>query len=70
MPDIDPIVPKPDVIRATDLSESTIWREQREGRFPPFESLSARRVGLRLSTLNEWLNGRRDWKRKRESEVA
>lgn len=59
---IDPIVPKPDIRRATNLSDVTIWREQREGRFPPFEKISARRVGLRLSRLNEWLNGRRDWR--------
>lgn len=70
MPEIDPIVPKSDVIRATALSETTIWREQREGRFPPFELLSARRVGLRLSTLNEWLNGRRDWTHHREPEAV
>lgn len=48
---IDPIVPKPDIIRATALSEPTIWREQKAGRFPKFESISARRVGLRLSRL-------------------
>lgn len=59
---IDPIVPKPDVERASDLSGSTIWREQRAGRFPPFENISARRVGLRQSRLQEWLAGRRDWR--------
>ncbi len=58
---IDPIVPKPDIVRATALSEPTIWREQRAGRFPKFESISARRVGLRLSRLQEWLDGRREW---------
>ena len=59
---IDPIIPKPDIVRASNLSEATIWREQRAGRFPPFESISARRVGLRQSRLQEWLDGRRDWK--------
>lgn len=59
---IDPIIPKPDIVRASNLSEPTIWREQRAGRFPPFERISARRVGLRLSTFNEWLAGRRQWR--------
>ncbi len=64
---IDPIIPKPDVRRASGgLSDSTIWREQRAGRFPPFEHISARRVGLRQSKLQEWLNGRRDWAHERE----
>lgn len=59
---IDPIVPKPDIRQASGLSDTTIWREQRAGRFPPYENISARRVGLRQSRLQEWLNGRRDWR--------
>jgi prophage regulatory protein len=66
---IDPMLLKPDVMQASGLSEPTIWREQRAGRFPPFEKISARRVGLRLSALQEWLNGRRDWT-VREREIA
>jgi prophage regulatory protein len=61
MTGIDVIVPKKEVAKAADLSEATIWREQRAGRFPPFEQISARRVGLRKSYLEAWLNGRRDW---------
>ncbi|MCJ2185225.1 helix-turn-helix transcriptional regulator [Novosphingobium beihaiensis] len=58
---IDPMIPKPEIVRVSNLSEPTIYREQRAGRFPPFEHISARRVGLRLSVLNEWLEGRRNW---------
>jgi predicted DNA-binding transcriptional regulator AlpA len=58
---IDPIIPLADIVQASNLSQPTIWREQRAGRFPPFERISARRVGLRLSIYNEWLNGRRNW---------
>jgi prophage regulatory protein len=58
----DTILPKQQVLREVPFSEATLWREQRAGRFPPFEQLSPRRVGVRLSHLNEWLNGRRDWK--------
>jgi prophage regulatory protein len=68
---IDPIVSKPDVVRATALSDATIWREQRAGRFPPFDRISSRRVGLRQSRLQEWLDGRRDWHEpERETAVA
>jgi prophage regulatory protein len=63
--DIDPILPKPDIRQAVPLSDATIWREQKAGRFPPFEHISERRVGIRRSRIQEWLNGRRDW-----SEVA
>ena len=59
---LDPMILKPDVKEASGLSESTLWREQVAGRFPPFQRISARRVGIRQSTLNEWLAGRRDWK--------
>jgi prophage regulatory protein len=59
--EIDTILPKKAVAEASGLSEVTIWREQRAGRFPPFEAISARRVGLRKSRLQEWLAGRRNW---------
>jgi len=55
------ILLKPDVVEAARLSLPTIWREQRAGRFPPWERLSVGRVGLRQSRLTEWLEGRRDW---------
>lgn len=57
----DSIILKPEIIRASQLSGPTINREQLAGRFPPFERISARRVGLRLSVFNEWLAGRREW---------
>lgn len=43
------------------LSLPTIWREQTAGRFPPYFQLSARRVGVRASDLEQWLEGRRNW---------
>lgn len=43
------------------LSLPTIWREQTAGRFPPYFKLSARRVGIRASDLEQWLEGRRNW---------
>jgi prophage regulatory protein len=61
MSNIDPMMLKPEVRQAVKLSDATIWREQRARRFPPFEHISERRVGIRQSRLQEWLNGRRDW---------
>ncbi len=61
MNDIDPMVPKHEIRLATNLSDATIWREQRAGRFPPFEKISERRRGLKKSVFQQWLNGRRDW---------
>jgi predicted DNA-binding transcriptional regulator AlpA len=49
------------VAEKVGLSQPTIWREQAAGRFPPYQQLSARRVGLRASDLYQWLAGRRDW---------
>ena len=61
MKDIDPILPKAAIREGSGLSDATIWREQKAGRFPPFENISPRRVGLRKSHFVAWLNGRRDW---------
>lgn len=52
------------------LSLPTIWREQAAGRFPPYLQLSARRVGIRASDLDQWLNGRRDWPKGGTNEAA
>lgn len=60
---IDRYILKPAIREATGLSDATLWREQRAGRFPPFEQISARRVGLRESVLREWMDGRRNWQR-------
>ncbi|MFN3371038.1 MAG: helix-turn-helix transcriptional regulator [Sphingomonadaceae bacterium] len=57
----DRLLLKPEVAERARLSLPTIWREQRAGRFPRFERLSAGRVGLRESRLAEWIAGRRDW---------
>lgn len=60
---VDPILPKRELLRAVPFSEATLWREQRAGRFPPFEHISPRRVGIRLSDFQAWIDGKRDWQR-------
>jgi prophage regulatory protein len=57
----DAFLTRDQVSEITSLSRATIWRAQRRGEFPNYEQLSAGRVGLKRSTLDEWLLGRRDW---------
>ena len=57
----DRILPVHEVDLRSGMSPVTRWREQKVGRFPPFEQISERRKGLRESTFEEWLDGRRDW---------
>lgn len=57
----DVVVPRPEIAKITRLSFPTISRMQRSGQFPPFEAISPGRRGLRKSTLEAWLAGKRDW---------
>ena len=57
----DRFLSRREVSERSNLTPSTIRREQLAGRFPPYEPLAARRVGLRESIFNRWLQGRRDW---------
>lgn len=46
------------LIRITNLSESTLQREIREGRFPPPRKLSTGRSGWLYTEIELWANGR------------
>lgn len=59
--ELDSFFDRSSVREATTLSYPTINRMQRAGKFPKFEQISSGRVGLRKSTLVEFLEGRRDW---------
>ena len=59
--EFDSFVDRTSVRQITTLSFPTINRMQRAGRFPKFEQISAGRVGLRKSTLLQFLEGQRDW---------
>ena len=60
---VDPIITRADVRAALSISYPTISRMQRRGEFPQFEQISPGRRGLRRSTLEAFLAGRRDWSR-------
>lgn len=44
---------------ATTLSQSTIWRLERQGRFPKRFQLSDNRVGWLQPEINDWIVRRR-----------
>ena len=46
----------------TKLGRTTIWRLEREGRFPKRVQLSDRRVGWKASDVEEWVRSRPDAK--------
>jgi prophage regulatory protein len=57
----DKILLKNQIAEVVGMSLVTVWREQKAGRFPHFDRISAGRVGLRQSVLAQWIEGRRDW---------
>lgn len=47
----------PEVIEATGLSETTIWRREREGRFPRRRKVSGNVVAWRSDEIERWIKG-------------
>jgi len=56
--DSDRIVRDEEVQRLVGLSRSTIWREEKAGRFPKRIKISRQAVGWRLKDIQEWLRSR------------
>lgn len=52
------ILRTPAVERLTGLSRTTLWREEKAGRFPQRVKLSANAVGWRYSEVQAWIHGR------------
>ncbi len=55
----DRFMPKREVRTKTGLSDTTIWREYRAGRFPRPHRLTRNRVGWLESEVRAWMDGRR-----------
>ena len=51
-------MPKREVVQATGLSATTIWREYRAGRFPKPHPLTRNRVGWLESEVRAWMADR------------
>lgn len=47
-----------EVVEAVGLSRSSIWRLEREGKFPKRRQVSAQRVGWLRSEVTEWAESR------------
>jgi prophage regulatory protein len=52
---IERIVGESEVCRLTNLSRTTRWRLEREGRFPQRVRLSRNRVGWRVEEILAWM---------------
>jgi prophage regulatory protein len=52
------IMPRSEVILATGLSDTTLWREYRAGRFPKPIPLTKNRVGWVESEVRAWIADR------------
>ena len=51
-----------EAISLSGISESTIRREEKAGRFPPIIKLSVRRRGFLRVQFDQWIEGKRsDW---------
>jgi len=49
------ILAEPEVQRLTNLSRTTRWRLEREGKFPRRLRLSGNRVGWRADEIQAWI---------------
>jgi prophage regulatory protein len=54
----DRFMPRSEVISATGLSDTTLWREYRAGRFPKPVPLTKNRVGWLESEVRAWMADR------------
>jgi prophage regulatory protein len=57
-PSTDRFLTKPDVRRMTGLSDATIWREYRAGRFPRPHQLTKKRIGWLEGEVQAWMRER------------
>ena len=55
---VDRFMPRAEVISATGLSDTTLWREYRAGRFPRPIPLTKNRVGWLESEVRAWMADR------------
>lgn len=56
--DLDRFLGEAEVEQTTDLSRTTLWRQEREGRFPKRRHISANRIAWLRSEIIEWMKTR------------
>ena len=54
----DELILRPDLKKLVPLSDTTIWREERRGRFPRRIAISPKRVAWRRREIERWLADR------------
>lgn len=59
---LDRFLRERDVLEATSLGRSTLWRLVKEKRFPSPTQLTANRVGWRESELSSWMSNPSGWR--------
>lgn len=52
----------PEVSAIVRMSRNTVTKEEREGRFPRRHPLTNYAVGWRLSEVQSWIAGERNWR--------
>ncbi|WP_296250362.1 helix-turn-helix transcriptional regulator [Pseudomonas sp. UBA4194] len=62
MRSLDRFLREREVLGATSLSHSTLWREIKRGNFPRPVPISAGRVGWRESAIAAWQENPQKWK--------
>lgn len=55
---LDRVIRKPEVLNAVGLSDCTVWRMERTGKFPKRIKLGPQSVGWFESEIVGWLNER------------
>jgi prophage regulatory protein len=54
----DDLILRNDLKRLVPLSQTTVWRMERRGKFPHRIAISEKRVAWRRSEIETWLAGR------------
>ncbi|MFC1719922.1 helix-turn-helix transcriptional regulator [Pseudomonadota bacterium] len=57
---MDRFLRRDEVEKITSMSDPTMWREERAGRFPKRRKLTSRTVGWLESEIAEWMSSRLD----------
>lgn len=56
------VPPERELEQITGLKPSTIYKHIALGTFPPQQKITGKSSGWRLSEVNRWLSGERNWK--------
>lgn len=62
MNELDQMLRWPEVAALVKMSRNTVAKEERAGRFPHRHQLTNYAVGWRLSEVQAWVAGERNWR--------